>query len=180
MVTTVGRADSYDSIWTIKEADRENLRHYSGEPVRCGDKIRLEHSTTGRNLHSHTQYKSPISRQAEVSGFGYDGEGDGGDDWIIECNTQPYYGWTGISGDALMGKSLFYLLHQDATTYLETAIAQKFTQSNCPRCPIIDHLEASGSRKKRASGLWRVHSGFFYTEREVSAAAAQSFSYQKI
>ena len=29
--------------------------------------------------------RSPISSKNEVSGFGDDGEGDEGDNWVIEC-----------------------------------------------------------------------------------------------
>ena len=39
---------------------------------------------TGKNIHSHN-VRSPLSQRNEVSGFGDDGEGDDGDNWIIEC-----------------------------------------------------------------------------------------------
>ena len=42
---------------------------------------------TGKNMHSHN-VRSPLSQRNEVSGFGDDGEGDDGDNWIIECLTE--------------------------------------------------------------------------------------------
>ena len=53
--------------------------------MKCGSTIRLEHMETGKNLHSHSEHKGPISRKNEVSGFGDDGEGDSYDNWQIEC-----------------------------------------------------------------------------------------------
>ena len=56
----------------------------TGQPVLCGDVIRLEHMETAKNLHSHP-VAAPLSRKNEVSAFGDDGEGDTSDNWIIEC-----------------------------------------------------------------------------------------------
>ena len=70
-----------------------------GEPVACGQKLRLEHLTTNRltslfrpqltltsslprNLHSH-HFSSPLTNQQEVSAFGEMGEGDTGDVWKV-------------------------------------------------------------------------------------------------
>ena len=33
---------------------------------------------TGKNLHSHSAFDSPVSGRQEVSGFGDNGDGDGG------------------------------------------------------------------------------------------------------
>jgi len=48
-----------------------------GSPVACGQEIRLQHLTTGKNLHSH-HFSSPLSSQQEISAFGEEGEGDTG------------------------------------------------------------------------------------------------------
>ena len=85
MVTYVGLADSFDSIWTIKEADRSSKMCVTGQPILCGDLIRLEHNMTGKNLHSHSNFRSALSARNEVSAFGSQGDGDGGDDWQVEC-----------------------------------------------------------------------------------------------
>jgi hypothetical protein len=58
-------------------------------PVKCGSTVRLMHQNTKRNLHSH-QFQSPLSGNQEVSAFGDHGEGDGGDDWRVECSTKHW------------------------------------------------------------------------------------------
>lgn len=47
--------------------------------------MRLFHLATKRNLHSHL-FMSPLSNNQEVSAFGDNGQGDDGDNWIIECD----------------------------------------------------------------------------------------------
>ena len=55
------------------------------EPIACGQKIRLEHLATKKNLHSHL-FSSPLSDQQEISAFGVEGEGDSGDVWVVICD----------------------------------------------------------------------------------------------
>jgi dolichyl-phosphate-mannose--protein O-mannosyl transferase len=86
----------------------------------CGDFIRLEHMNSGRNLHSHAAFDSPVSGRQEVSGFGTSGDGDGGDNWIVECESDDVQG-------KVYGKTKFYLKHKDTGMYLYTDINSKFT-----------------------------------------------------
>lgn len=58
--------EDVNSHWTIKGPDDKQFC-MRGEPVECGQKIRLEHLTTHRNLHSH-HFSSPLSSQ-QVSSF---------------------------------------------------------------------------------------------------------------
>ncbi len=44
VVTSVGAADSYDSIWTLKEGETTGRPCVTGEPIRCGQLVRLEHA----------------------------------------------------------------------------------------------------------------------------------------
>ena len=60
-VTGVVVKEDVNSYWTIKGPDDRSLC-MRGEPVECGQKIRLEHLTTHRNLHSH-HFSSPLSSQ---------------------------------------------------------------------------------------------------------------------
>lgn len=55
------------------------------EPIKCDSIVRLEHSATKKNLHSHL-VSSPLSGKQEVSAYGEKGEGDTGDNWIIICS----------------------------------------------------------------------------------------------
>lgn len=65
-----------NSLWTIKEGQDLPMKTYA-DMVLCGDKIRLEHALTKKNLHSHDE-KAPISGKSEVSAYGNDGDGDEG------------------------------------------------------------------------------------------------------
>lgn len=42
------------------------------EPIKCGDQIRLEHTATQKNLHSHI-FASPLSGNQEISAYGENG-----------------------------------------------------------------------------------------------------------
>ena len=77
--------------------------------MKCGDTIRLEHMQTNRNLHSHElsqNFKSSLSQQMEVSGFGDDGEGDPGDNWVIEC-FDSFTGFKSAGGEVVKGSTQF-------------------------------------------------------------------------
>lgn len=88
-VTTTGVVSDANSLWIVKEKFKENACQ-AGEPIKCGDTIRLEHMSTGRNLHSHL-FKSALSGNQEVSGFGEEGFGDTGDNWKLICETNGKY-----------------------------------------------------------------------------------------
>ena len=75
--------EDVNSHWTIKgPGDKDHCTR--GEPVECGQKGRLAHLTTHRNLHSH-HFSSPLSSQQEISAFGESGRGDSGDVWVVMC-----------------------------------------------------------------------------------------------
>ncbi len=87
-VTGVDVKEDVNSHWTIKGPSAK--KHCErGQPVECGANIRLEHVTTGRNLHSH-HFSSPLSNAQEVSAFGEDGDGDTGDVWSVVCDGQAW------------------------------------------------------------------------------------------
>ncbi|XP_023244154.1 uncharacterized protein LOC111642107 [Centruroides sculpturatus] len=85
------------ALLEISEDEAERLNHWvikgpngktctRGEPISCGDTIRLEHLITQKHLHSHLF--SPLSGNQEVTAFGDKGEGDSGDHWVVTCNGQ--------------------------------------------------------------------------------------------
>jgi len=55
-----------NSHWQLKAATDKFCER--GEPIKCGDIIRLEHLTTKRNLHSH-HFASPLSLTLQVEEF---------------------------------------------------------------------------------------------------------------
>ncbi|CAH1408142.1 unnamed protein product [Nezara viridula] len=80
MVTAVYDEDDVESNWIVK-AVGVSVR---GQPIQCGDTVRLEHLSTAKNLHSHT-FRSPLSGNQEVTAFGENGAGDRGDTWRVMC-----------------------------------------------------------------------------------------------
>jgi dolichyl-phosphate-mannose--protein O-mannosyl transferase len=162
-IVTAFEGDSdYNSLWTVKEqeAEGEPLCR-TGAKLKCGAAIRLEHMNTGRNLHSHAAFQSPVTGRQEVSAFGNQGDGDGGDNWIIECDSEDVEGY-------IYGKTKFYLKHRDTGNYLYSDTNSKYTENNCRRCPIVGHSEISSQRfKAKNGGLWKIHSGFFFPDIEA-------------
>ena len=73
IVTAVESDKDINSLFTIKEGENYPIK-INGEPVLCGEVIRLEHITTGKNLHSH-EFKSFITNSQEACAFGENGNG---------------------------------------------------------------------------------------------------------
>lgn len=68
-VTATEIQEDVNSHWVIKAKTGRQCER--GEPVSCGDIIRLQHVTTKKNLHSH-HFQSPLSGNQEVSAYGDD------------------------------------------------------------------------------------------------------------
>ncbi len=85
-MTAIPSDNDNGSLWIVKEAEipseknpgENQLPCRTGYKFKCGEFIRFEHMNTGRNLHSHSGFDAPVSRRQEVSGFGDNGDGDGG------------------------------------------------------------------------------------------------------
>ena len=56
----------------------------SGQPVQHGEMLRLEHVLTGRMLHSHPGFPSPVTGQQEVTCFNTNAVNASNDNWRIE------------------------------------------------------------------------------------------------
>jgi len=121
---------------------------------------------TGRNIHSHSTFDSPVSGRQEVSAFGDRGDGDSQDNWVIECESGD------VDGN-VYGSTQFYLRHAHTGMYLYTDSGSKYTQQNCRRCPIVGHSEVSAAKGKTKGGLWTIHSGFFYPPSEGDEEAGE-------
>ena len=82
IITGVRDKDDTQALWVIKERHEDTQMKATGEPVLCNDIIRLEHSATGKNLHSHL-HRAWITDGQEACGFGNDGVGDVNDNFKI-------------------------------------------------------------------------------------------------
>jgi dolichyl-phosphate-mannose--protein O-mannosyl transferase len=129
-----------------------------GEPIQCGQKIRLEHIGTGKQLHSHL-FKSPLSGNQEVSGFGVEGSGDTGDDWVLECEAGlPVWN----RGQAIS------LRHADTGKVLVSSKASAFNQQNCgQQCPIMGQLEVSAANQIDKKAYWLTTQGVYFPPKDA-------------
>lgn len=151
-VTAHSAADDQGGLWLVKESFNA-IPCEAGDPIKCGDIIRLEHVRTEKNLHTHG-FNAPISQQRrhEVSAFGDGGEGDGGDNWRLICLDSAKF-WT--RGGKIR-------LQSTATgRYLYSGNDVRFTQQNCPNCPIINQLEVSGDPAPNENTIWQTGQGLF-------------------
>ncbi|KAB7495865.1 Stromal cell-derived factor 2-like protein 1 [Armadillidium nasatum] len=112
------------------------------EPVACGQKIRLEHLPTKKNLHSHL-FSSPLSDEQEISAFGEDGEGDTGDYWSVICDGEYW-----DRQDSIM------LRHVDTDKYLSVT-TQQYGR------PISGQSEIVGAHRAGVQGKWQAMEGIF-------------------
>lgn len=70
-VTGTDKQEDVNSHWTILASQgKESCER--GEPIKCGDTIRLLHIATRKNLHSHF-FQSPLTRNQEISCYGENG-----------------------------------------------------------------------------------------------------------
>ena len=99
IITAVESDKEVNSLFTIKEGENYPIK-INGDPVLCGDIIRLEHVSTGKNLHSH-DFKSFVTNSQEACGFGDNGDGDVNDNFRISCYKQN-------DNETITGKTEFF------------------------------------------------------------------------
>ncbi|KAJ0401825.1 hypothetical protein P43SY_006380 [Pythium insidiosum] len=161
-VTAHGARNDPNSYWLVKEADSEPACAL-GTKIACGATIRLEHAPTRRNLHTHS-FRAPLSsQQQEVSAFGVAGEGDAGDNWVVECEErQQCSAIDKCEDDGMWKRGELVRLRSVATgRYLLTSHRARFDDSNCPRCPINGQQEVSTTAQKDEQTLWFASEGIY-------------------
>lgn len=129
-----------NSYWQVKGST--DMICERGAPIKCGSSIRLEHLSTGKNLHSHL-FPSPLSGNQEVSAFGSEGEGDTGDNWVINC-----------SEDFWERSIPVRLKHVDTEKWLSVS-GRTYGR------PINGQLEVVGSKYHDASCYWKATEGVY-------------------
>lgn len=108
-------------------------------------------------MHSHL-FRAPLSGNQEVSGFGDGGNGDTGDNWQVQCETNDEF-WKRDKPVAFM--------HVDTKKYLTSSDAHKFNQQNCGgQCPIMDQTEVSAGNKKDAFAKWNTDQGLYFPPKD--------------
>ena len=148
------------NMWQVKSGHRKPMCEAS-QAIACGDRVRLEHVQTGRLLHSHL-FKAPLSGNQEVSCFGDGGEGDTGDDWIVECDAGATH-W--IRGQPVT------LRHADTGKVLSTSKTAMFNQQNCGGgCPIMGQTEVSASQYSDNKSKWMTSQGVYFQSKDAKFA----------
>ena len=102
---------------------------------------------TGKNMHSHN-VRSPLSQRNEVSGFGDDGEGDDGDNWIVDCDD-----------DFWQRSHSVRIKHELTNKYLHIT-------GDAYGRPINGQLEVSCFSYANQLNLWRVLEGIYIKPNE--------------
>lgn len=149
-VTGTEVQEDVNSHWAVKAATGKNCER--GEPVNCGDTIRLHHVATNKNLHSH-HFQSPLSGSQEISAYGDEhGVGDSGDHWMVVC-----------SGDFWIRDTPVKLRHLDTDAYLSVS-GRTFGR------PINGQMEVVGTTNPYTGTDWSSAEGLFIhpTEKESS------------
>ena len=155
IVTAVQNDKDINSLFTIKEGETYPVK-INGDPVLCGEVIRLEHISTGKNLHSH-DFKSFVTNSQEACAFGEDGNGDVNDNFRITCYKQN-------DNDTITGKTEFFLQHVPTEKWLYINYkTSMFNDGNCRGCPIRGQREVSLTGKKDKQCLWKVIGGIIFS-----------------
>ncbi|XP_052866885.1 stromal cell-derived factor 2 [Anopheles cruzii] len=140
-VTATELQEDVNSHWAVKAATGKHCER--GEPVKCGDTIRLHHSVTNKNLHSH-HFQSPLSGNQEISAYGDDhGQGDSGDHWVLIC-----------SGDSWLRSNPVRFQHKDTNMYLGVS-GRTFGR------PINGQMEVVGVPNPYSGTEWVAAEGLF-------------------
>ncbi|MEW5313688.1 MAG: hypothetical protein WDW38_005233 [Sanguina aurantia] len=149
-VTGFPEGDDGNSLWVVQGPENEPCT--PGHAVAKHQKLRLQHVTTRRWLHSH-RFQSPLSSNQEVSAFGSDTETDGGDVWTVEWDSK-YKSWK--------QDQKIRLKHLDTGFYMHSQDA-KFG------APIAGQDEVCCIERKDRYAEWQAAEGVYFPSPETIA-----------
>lgn len=152
-VTAVSAATDPGGVWLVKPVLSDDLGLPSctrGQPLKSGDRVRLQHARSRRWLHSH-HFPSPISRQLEVSAFGGESQSDKMDEWVLEVDP---------SSNVKSGSSVFW--KRDGKISLQHVGTGGYLSSHDRSFghPISGQNEVFG--KKNGKDFWKAGEGVFF------------------
>nr|XP_043606146.1 stromal cell-derived factor 2-like protein [Erigeron canadensis] len=150
-VTGFPNVDDANSYWIVRPEPETSVK--SGDTIKSGTIIRLQHMKTRRWLHSHL-HASPISGNLEVSCFGDDGKSDTGDYWRVEIEG---------SGKTWKQDQRIRLHHVDTSGYLHSH-NKKYSRI------AGGQQEVCGVREKKADNIWLAAEGIYLPTAESKAS----------
>jgi len=139
-ITGTELKEDINSHWSILNVT--NAAYQRGQPVKCGDIIRLQHLSTKKNVHSH-HFQSPLSGNQEISCYGEEGAGDSGDHWKVIC-----------SEDVWNRPNSVKFQHIDTDAYLSVS-GRTFGR------PINGQMEIVGVTNSYKATEWKAAEGIF-------------------
>eukprot|EP00824_Muranothrix_gubernata_P011208 TRINITY_DN24503_c0_g1_i1.p1 TRINITY_DN24503_c0_g1~~TRINITY_DN24503_c0_g1_i1.p1 ORF type:complete len:238 (+),score=38.35 TRINITY_DN24503_c0_g1_i1:2-715(+) len=143
-VTGFPEADDSNSYWIIRAAHGKSCDR--GALIKCQSQIRLTHVNTGKNIHTH-KFSSPLTTSyQEISAFGEDGEGDEGDNWVVECVGKEK-AWRRGAGVRLRHIGTGVYLHMTGKKYNH---------------PIPGQFEVCGVSRPQSDNIWETAEGVFF------------------
>ena len=154
ILTAVQEDNDINSLFLIKEGDGYKTCK-TGENILCDSIIRLEHLSTGKNIHSH-DFPSFITGKQEACCFGENGVGDVNDNFKIIC-------YKNKGEKKIYGKTEFFLQHVATGKYLFIDYRNSlYNDYNCRGCPIRGQREVSLTSEKDKQCLWKVSGGIIF------------------
>ncbi|PWA88147.1 stromal cell-derived factor [Artemisia annua] len=150
-VTGFPNVDDANSYWVVRPEPDTSAK--SGDNIKSGTIIRLQHMKTRKWLHSHL-HASPISGNLEVSCFGDDNNSDTGDYWRLEIEG---------SGKSWRQDQRVRLLHVDTSGFLHSH-NKKYSRI------AGGQQEVCGVREKKADNVWLAAEGIYLPTAESKAS----------
>lgn len=141
-VTSFSGVEDSNSYWIVKVPEDSTAQQ--GDTIAEGAAVRLQHMKTRKWLHSHL-HPSPISGNAEVSGFGGDDLSDTGDLWILEIEGKGKV-WMRDQKVRLRHVDTGLFLHSHDKKYQRIAGGQQ---------------EVCGVSKRSADNIWIATEGVY-------------------
>eukprot|EP00250_Pteridium_aquilinum_P034088 c7019_g1_i1 orf=359-1018(-) len=150
-VTGFGGVEDANSYWIVKAP--EDSFAQQGDTISEGAVVKLQHMKTRKWLHSHL-HPSPISGNAEVSGFGGDDQTDTGDLWILEIEGKGKI-WMRDQKIRLRHVDTGLFLHSHDKKYQRIAGGQQ---------------EVCGVSKRSADNIWIAAEGVYLPANKKATA----------
>jgi dolichyl-phosphate-mannose--protein O-mannosyl transferase len=144
-----GIADA-NSYWTIVGDLKNGCKR--GAKIADGRVVRLQHAQSGKWLHSHKEFDSPLSHNQEVSGYGSSDESNTADHWQLELTNKRDKYW--------MRERSMRLKHVDTGKYLHSTFSHQFGR------PINGQREVCAFAQANNLNEWTAMEGLYMKPEE--------------
>jgi hypothetical protein len=166
IVTTIADETNPAVYWIIEPVPEIN--RLSGDIVKCDEKFHLRHGVSKKYLYVDVTQKSTVSGQPEVTAID-----DPESVFRVECQSGGGI-WGGKKENWEKDEEVS-LKEEKSGMYLKSSHSGLYTQSNCPRCPIVGEREVVGSSGSNSKdSYWKVEGGVILHVPKPRQAFAES------